>query len=176
MNVFKYTRGSGKLYPREGREILAKRIVNRDLTTCLWNCMFIIQKKAFRMVYTLIALLLCVTTAADDTHSEISIAQLRALKAATGTYRVEGYVAKQYRCPPCPPGDQCKPCMRNNILLSETPESLISYPTSGNYLRVFTDQPELLQKEVRYRMTLRVLTQNSPFGGHDTELINAERL
>lgn len=133
--------------------------------------------KNIKSALTLSVLCVSLSINAEDLNTSMNIAQFRALNATSGAYQVEGYVAKQYQCPPCPLDVQCKPCMRNNVLLAEVPESLELYPERGNYLIVFTEHPELLQKEVHYRVKLKVLTQKTTqHGGNDVELVSFERL
>ncbi len=48
-----------------------------------------------------------------------------------GTFVVEGFVAKVYTCPPCPPGAMCKPCMGDNVVLSDAPAPIADYAGLG---------------------------------------------
>lgn len=46
----------------------------------------------------------------------------------SGDFVTVGYVAGIYACPPCPQGAMCKPCMRDNIVISEKKKNLNHSP------------------------------------------------
>lgn len=75
-----------------------------------------------------------------------------------GTYETEGFVGYIYTCPSCPPEGVCKPCMGNNIVITEDNKTFDGY----NYLTdkeliVFTDESQALEKGIKYKFLIQVL-------------------
>jgi hypothetical protein len=104
----------------------------------------------------------------------MSVAQFRQLAPAEGEFEISGYIAKQYKCPACPPGATCKPCMKSNVLLSQVNELLQVYPSAGNYLVIFTDEPEKLLLGKSYVLKVEVLKNVTTGPGlHDLRLKSA---
>ena len=101
----------------------------------------------------------------------LTVKEFKALAPQKGEFEISGFVAKHYRCPPCPPEAMCKPCMPENVLVSGTQEILEQYPASGNYLVIFTDKSDALSLGKRYDFTVQVLTsKTSGYGEHDLRL------
>jgi hypothetical protein len=48
-----------------------------------------------------------------------TIHELKERNPVSGFFDVEGYVAKIFRCPACPAGAECMPCMPENIVIAE---------------------------------------------------------
>jgi hypothetical protein len=86
-----------------------------------------------------------------------SIDQLRAQAASLGDqeFRIWGYVSKIYKCPPCPPGAHCKPCMGNNFVLSQVKRRLGLYTLDDLDVIVFAAHPEQVQLGKLYEVTVR---------------------
>jgi hypothetical protein len=104
----------------------------------------------------------------------LSVADFRRLAPAKGKFEVSGYIAKQYKCSPCPQEAICKPCMGNNVLLSEADELLQTYPSTGNYLVIFTDEPEKLSLGKPYLLKVEVLQTNTTgYQLQDLRLVSA---
>jgi hypothetical protein len=78
-----------------------------------------------------------------------------------GTYLVEGYVLKQYICPPCPQNHSCKMCMEDNILIGDnnTPVSSYSCLDNGDCLMVYTYNPQFLF-EKKYTFTIEIIKRH----------------
>src|SRR3989338_1088230 len=71
--------------------------------------------------------------------------QVRELKQnnfSSGNYNTEGYVVKIYECPSCPADALCKPCMRDNIVISENNKIIDQYNLTETDLIVFVDEPK----------------------------------
>jgi len=99
------------------------------------------------------------------TGPALSVTEARKM-LRTSTVTVWGYVSKIYTCPPCPPGAMCKPCMGDNIVLSEQDKKLDSYTLTGSDLVVFTKDPEALK--LGARVVLEVRRPSESAGGKDT--------
>lgn len=105
---------------------------------------------------------------------ELTISEFQKINPKKGAFKILGYIAKQYSCPPCSQDRQCKPCMRNNILVSSNSERLLSYPNSGEYLIIFAEYPEKLSQNKSYYFNVEVLQGNSTgYKTNDLQLISA---
>lgn len=96
-----------------------------------------------------------------------SISELKQNNFSTGEFTVEGYVVKIYTCPFCPTGWQCKPCMRNNLIISENNRPLANYSLTNKELIVFFDKVQLFELGQKYKFFVKVLDDKST-----SELIN----
>ena len=89
----------------------------------------------------------------------MTVAALLASRPTRGTIVIIGYVAKVYHCPPCPTDAQCKPCMGDNLVLSDTPHRLESYADmNADEVIVFGEQTALdaLALGSRYQVEVEV--------------------
>src|SRR5438876_216399 len=71
-----------------------------------------------------------------------------------GTFRIEGYVIDIYKCPPCPPGAMCKPCIPNNIVVTDNIEE--KDLSKIKRLRIYTEKPEQFELKKKYLFTVKV--------------------
>jgi len=78
-----------------------------------------------------------------------------------GSFRIEGYVLDIYKCPPCPPGAMCKPCIPDNVVITDTaePKDL----SKINRLRIFTENTDQFEPKKKYSFTVK-LKQPFPAG------------
>jgi hypothetical protein len=53
------------------------------------------------------------------------------------------YVLEIHKCPPCPPGAQCKPCLGDYIVVTDKLDE--KDPLLIKRLKVFTSKPERLE-------------------------------
>lgn len=72
-------------------------------------------------------------------------------EVTSDTFRISVMVVDVYRCPPCPEGAQCKPCIGDHILVKEN-------KSGAEALRVFTRDPDQFTKDKRYVLTVRSRT------------------
>lgn len=94
----------------------------------------------------------------------------------SGTYETEGYVVKRYTCPICPQGAQCKPCMKNNIVISEENQTLETYSLSDKNLIIFTNNPNQFTLNRKYTFIIKVLDYKSTGDSiNDVELVSFEQ-
>lgn len=107
------------------------------------------------MVKYLILLLWCITARCEA--GELSVEDLIRKAPKEGLFEIVGYVVSKYQCPPCPPQDQCKPCMKEHVVVSSSPEMLRSYPPRSDCVIVFTYEVESIKVGTRYKMQVRVL-------------------
>ncbi|PIS47816.1 MAG: hypothetical protein COT17_01520 [Elusimicrobia bacterium CG08_land_8_20_14_0_20_51_18] len=105
-----------------------------------------------------------------------SISALKAKKPASGFFNTEGYVVKIYTCPPCPEGAMCKPCMRNNILISENANLQESYMLAKKDMILFTDKAKDFRLGEKYRFSIKVMDYSTTGDSiNDVELIGWEQ-
>lgn len=78
-----------------------------------------------------------------------SIHEINKMKPGS-TYTTEGYVVYKYECPPCVPPNECKPCMGENVVISEKNNNLENYNGVGETELIIyaenTDKLELVKK------------------------------
>lgn len=107
------------------------------------------------------------TTTSNRTYPESSnfsfyaIHDFKQKDLAPGTYDTEGYVVKRYECPPCPKGALCKPCMRDNIVISEKNELLDTYSLSNTEIIIFASNPKQFELGKKYRFSVKILDYNT---------------
>jgi len=90
-----------------------------------------------------------------------SISELKQNNFSTGEFTTEGYVVKIYTCPICPEGYQCKPCMRNNLVISENNQLLANYALTSKELIIFTDNVQPFELGQKYKFTVKILDSKS---------------
>jgi|GEM_PF-1485446 hypothetical protein len=117
-------------------------------------------------------------TEVNTTYPQISnytfypIHEIKQNKFSSGTYNTEGYVVKIYTCPPCPKGAQCKPCMRDNIVISKINKLIETYTLSDNEMILFANNPKQFELGKKYKFSVKILdykSTNEPI--NDVEII-----
>jgi hypothetical protein len=86
----------------------------------------------------------------------VTIHNLKRLSPASGRYDTEGYIAKIYACPPCPPEATCKPCMADNIVVSEQNITLETYALRDTELIIFVSHPEQFTLGRKYTYSIEI--------------------
>ena len=89
------------------------------------------------------------------------IHEIKQNKFNSGTYNTEGYVVKIYTCPPCPKGALCKPCMRDNIIISENNNLLEAYSLSDKEMILFVNNPKQFELGKKYQFSIKILDYKS---------------
>lgn len=91
-----------------------------------------------------------------------SIENFKTSKPQQRVYVFEGYVVKKYTCPPCPAGAQCKACMKNNIVVSDTDMTMgPSYTLTNAEVIIFTQEADRLELHKKYRFKVRLTDKRS---------------
>ncbi len=79
-----------------------------------------------------------------DSPRLLTFDDLKRNDGVEGTFRMEGaYVLEIHKCPPCPPGAQCKPCLGDYVVITDNLDE--KDPALIKRLRVFTSRPERLE-------------------------------
>jgi hypothetical protein len=87
------------------------------------------------------------------------VAEVVAQHPVEGAFTVTGYAAKVLTCPPCPPGALCKPCMGDNVVLSDDKTPITSYQNLGpREMIIFGESADITRMHVgeRYRVSVEV--------------------
>jgi hypothetical protein len=118
----------------------------------------------------------CCRRSTGEAPSSVTIPELRKLapKAGKREFTVVGWVSKVYTCPPCPPEAVCKPCMRDNVILSAEKRTHDSYDLDDKDVIVFVDPADRFVVGKRYSLTVRFSTKKTtgePF--NDLESVHA---
>ena len=109
---------------------------------------------------------------ASSNYEFYSIRDLKNKNLDVGFYDTEGYVVKKYECPPCPAGAQCKPCMRNNVVISENNIPLETYSLSNTELIIFVDYSQRFEMGKKYRFSIKLLDSKTTGESiNDVELV-----
>ena len=71
--------------------------------------------------------------------------------------KTAGFVLFKYKCPPCPEGAQCKPCMPNNMVVGSKPQDAKDYSAvlGDQQLTVYMDDPTPFADQMRYLFLLK---------------------
>jgi hypothetical protein len=80
--------------------------------------------------------------------------QRKNLDLDEGPFRVEGYVIQTYKCPPCPAGAQCKPCLGDHIVVTDNVDE--KDPAVIKRLRIFTNKPEQFELKRMYLFVVKL--------------------
>lgn len=91
----------------------------------------------------------------------IPIAELKDKKIHSGEYNIEGFVVKIYTCPPCPPGANCKPCMKDNIVVSTNNRKLETYSLSHQEVILFGKDVQQFKMGEKYRFSIKVTNEKT---------------
>ena len=69
-------------------------------------------------------------------------------------FRIEGYVIQTYKCPPCPKGAMCKPCIGDHIVITDNVDE--KDPALIKRLRIYTEKPEQFEMKKKYSFVVKV--------------------
>ncbi len=101
------------------------------------------------------------------TTSNLDFFQINEIKQnnfTSGNFNTEGYVVKIYTCPPCPndpSAGMCKPCDRDNIVISENNKILETYSLTENELIIFVENPKQFELGKKYKFSIKILDYKS---------------
>ena len=84
----------------------------------------------------------------------LKFADLQKYDPVNETFQIDGYVLDIYKCPPCPPGAMCKPCIPDNITIADSSDWMDV--SKLKRLRIYTDKTDKFELKEKYRMTVKV--------------------
>lgn len=90
----------------------------------------------------------------------LTFADLENHNSSVANFRIVGVVLDTYKCPPCPAGAMCKPCIGDHIVITD--ESGQKDPTLIKRLRIFNEKPEQFQLKRKYQFTVKVRGKLQP--------------
>jgi hypothetical protein len=111
----------------------------------------------------IIILTLCMTGTVALSQSKLRVQESRLLTfddlkrndGIEGSFEIEdAYVIEIHKCPPCPPGAQCKPCLGDCIVIANNLDE--KDPLLIKRLRVYTDQPERFELKQKFSFVAKV--------------------
>lgn len=105
----------------------------------------------------------------------MTISELNKENPSEGIFETKGFVTKIYTCPPCPPDAQCKPCMRENIIISEENNNLESYDLTEKKMIIFTNKAKTFSNGKEYKFKVKIVDGKTTSAKlNDAELISSE--
>ena len=99
--------------------------------------------------------------ASDQSLPVLRFDDLKAGKSVNGPFRIAAYVLDVYKCPPCPPPNQCKPCIPDNIVVTDDIKA--KDLSQIKRLRIYTDKADQFEAKKKYLFTVKV-KGNAPAG------------
>lgn len=133
--------------------------------------------RAFSLGSLLVAGIVTGVAAGEDLPRPgfFTISQIKQHAASFNVYQTTGYVVKIYTCPPCQPDALCKPCMEDNIVISEKRARMESYDGVGpTELIVFTPETGSFRLGQEVNLVVRVRNSRSTRETiNDVELVSA---
>jgi len=100
----------------------------------------------------------------------ITFAQLNRSDLDDGPFRIEGHVTEVYKCPPCPEGAQCKPCLGDHLVITDNPDE--KDPALIRRLRIFSRRPELEELEIAKQYSFLVKVRGRLRNGKPLEEVD----
>lgn len=104
----------------------------------------------------------------------ITFAQLNRSDLDDGPFRIDGYVVQIYKCPPCPEGAMCKPCLGDHLVITDNPDE--RDPALIRRLRIFAKRPALEEIETAKKYSFLVKVKGRLHDGkplEEADLISA---
>ena len=106
-----------------------------------------------------VLILLAWSVTSCQTPPPASFAALRAKMHPGQIAHVTGYVVGDYVCPPCPPGAQCKPCVRPSaVFVAATPgrRTIAVQAPPADVIAIATDNPERFRRGMGYAFEIEI--------------------
>jgi hypothetical protein len=103
------------------------------------------------------------SAAAANPVPSLSLEQARTVAPGT-LIRVVGYVVGAYKCPPCPPGAQCKPCAApSEVFLAVSPDHarVVLIDPASDVFALAVDDPDAFMLRSAYRFELSTADRRS---------------
>jgi hypothetical protein len=118
-----------------------------------------IAERALAIIFTLVCLLgtvaLCQNKIPPQEPPLLTFDDLKRNDGIEGPFRIEGaYVIEIHKCPPCPAGAQCKPCLGDYIVVTDNVDE--KDPLLIKRVRVFTTKPEKFELKQKFSFVTKV--------------------
>ena len=122
-----------------------------------WKVIEIIVKNILAAMFTVACLVSTLSLAQDNPPKKpplLTFADLQRNDLDEAPFRIEGYVLQIYKCPPCPVGAQCKPCLGDHVVVTDNLNE--KNPVLIKHLRIFNKKPEQFEVGKRYSFLVKV--------------------
>jgi hypothetical protein len=118
-----------------------------------------------KLAIGLLLLILCLSSAYAHAQEpakppRLTFADLQNDDLTEGPFRIEGYVVQLYKCPPCPRGAMCKPCIGDHLVITDDVKE--TDPKLIKRLWVFTDEPSHFEVGKRYSFQVKIRGKKQP--------------
>src|SRR2546421_5443062 len=90
----------------------------------------------------------------DQSQPLLTFDDLKAGKHVDGPFRIAAYVLDLYKCPPCPSPNQCKPCIPDNIVVTD--ETDAKDLSQIKRFRIYTDKTDQFERKKKYMFTVKI--------------------
>lgn|GEM_PF-5183634 len=111
-----------------------------------------------------------VAAVSGDGHVVVPISGLDTKGKENLVFKTRAFVVFVYRCPLCPEGALCKPCMRDNVVISESPEPRTNYNNMGTkdlILYTTREAPDLeIAKKYEFEIRLQERGESLSWSGN----------
>ncbi len=107
----------------------------------------------------------------------LSVAELSRARPTEGMLTLDGWIASSYRCPTCPPGAHCKPCLGDHVTVADARPRDAKELAPDQRVVVFVERADLARLVVgeRYRLRVRVrATRTTGSVVNDLQLVELE--
>jgi hypothetical protein len=114
-------------------------------------------KRIFAIIFVLACLGSTLSFAQDNAVEKpplITFAGLSRSDLDAAPFRIEGFVLQINKCPPCPQGAQCKPCLGDHIVITDNLSE--KDPPLIKRLRIFNMKPEQFELGKKYSFLVKV--------------------
>lgn len=102
-----------------------------------------------------------------------SVGQFQSITPVLGEeYHIQGFMAEQFQCPPCPKDAVCATCPEEYAIVSDLPQIAKANRISVNELKINTENiyTDNLKKWTKYLFTIMFVQRNAPEG--QFEMVN----
>src|ERR1700686_941388 len=115
-------------------------------------------RKILTILFTAVCLTPALSFSQDKTPTpeppRLTFSDLKRNDSIEGAFKIVGFVIQTYKCPPCPPGAMCKPCIGDHIVVTDNIDEQDA--ALVRRLRIFTDKPEQFELKQKYLFTVKV--------------------
>ena len=115
-------------------------------------------RKTLAILFAVVCLMPALSFSQDKTPTpelpRLTFSDLKKNDSIEGEFKMVGFVIQTYKCPPCPPQMQCKPCLGDHIVITDNIDE--KDPALIQRLRIFTDKPEQFELKKKYTFTVKV--------------------
>jgi hypothetical protein len=134
-------------------------------------------RKTLTILFTVVCLVPALAFSQDRTSASkpplLTFDDLQKNDSIAGSFRIVGYVIDIYKCPPCPPGAMCKPCIPDNLVVTDNIDEKDF--SKIKRLRISTEKPEQFELKKKYTFTVKVKGKVPPGRPiQDVDLISFE--